>query len=951
MPRKEKPCIGKTFAVGSIHVVVEDVIAEGGFALVFLTKDNNGRRFALKRMYVNTDKDLAMCQQEIHILEFLAKEQDSHAVRYWASAVNVIDEEVKEVLILLDYYKASVLQLMNERFQTKRQLTEEEVLNIFCDVCHAVGKLHNQRPPWIHRDLKVENILIDKDGRCVLCDFGSATNRVFDPTKHPVTEIEEDLKKYTTIAYRSPEMVNLYGTKKPVTIKADIWALGVMLYKMCYFTLPFGESSLAIQNCNLHFPSSPSYSKQLQGLIRYCLRVDPEDRPDIFQVAYLACWLAKRECGVLNRNKTPVPNPDILLTQPETVPAPAPNDTSPPRVARPPPVSTFEFSSTTSIAPRERPKPSAQSAGALVLPRPPSKFGGAPLTPVSAPPPPLAAVVVPPVEPVPVKESVMESKRNFDLIDISAGDTVQQRSAVAAVPPPPGGSGIPRGREAFGDMHRSRLEEVGQKVQRMGHRRNTSDTSMIPIVRPASPSPTQNISEKSRSADTSPVRSPNPRTDVNKQFSAWNPFEDVDQHWTAPKPPSLTQSITSLVRKGSVNSMTRLAVGSPAENGEKDKKNVKTTEKKEKKKFKYQKFDNDSDEEDGSVISDQPHSQSESDTRKSVASVQNDSETVKDTDSIGSASDLKHEDDTTDDEHLSSRHTTQPDVEIKVEEEEEDDHYGTVQYGTLEETASAIQSLASHLSLGHETSTKPLLDDHNNGFDKSDDEELERKATPVAAGTQRRLTFDGAGLLSVFDQIPFRQPKKPKDAALIPPVKKEPVETTHVTPAEAANRQQLFPETNPFADCFAGSGRRRSEDKPDSVTDVAETFTEPFEKAVPVIAPPPVPPKPSFLKRDVQPAVPSGVVSQNPYATGYAVDNGEDVFGASPFDNLTDSLVASEKSAAASGKKKTKSPVFQESLMHATNIVAPNAHSPTHATKFRKFQKKEGISNISFEDA
>lgn len=50
---------------------------------------------------------------------------------------------------------ASVLQLMNERFQSKRQLSEEEVLSIFCDVCHAVGKLHNQRVPWIHRDLKV----------------------------------------------------------------------------------------------------------------------------------------------------------------------------------------------------------------------------------------------------------------------------------------------------------------------------------------------------------------------------------------------------------------------------------------------------------------------------------------------------------------------------------------------------------------------------------------------------------------------------------------------------------------------------------------------------------------------------------------------------------------------------------------------------------------------------
>ena len=107
---------------------------------------------------------------------------------------------------------------MNEKFQAKKNLGEEELLNIFCDVCHAVSKLHTHRPPWIHRDLKyvfpklhfhpvrtarkvlkffrrVENMLLDKNGRCVLCDFGSCTSVVLDPSRHPVIDIEEDLKK------------------------------------------------------------------------------------------------------------------------------------------------------------------------------------------------------------------------------------------------------------------------------------------------------------------------------------------------------------------------------------------------------------------------------------------------------------------------------------------------------------------------------------------------------------------------------------------------------------------------------------------------------------------------------------------------------------------------------------------------------------------------------------
>ena len=47
---------------------LKDVIAEGGFAIVFLAKTSNGARFALKRMCVNNDKDLAVCKREINIV-------------------------------------------------------------------------------------------------------------------------------------------------------------------------------------------------------------------------------------------------------------------------------------------------------------------------------------------------------------------------------------------------------------------------------------------------------------------------------------------------------------------------------------------------------------------------------------------------------------------------------------------------------------------------------------------------------------------------------------------------------------------------------------------------------------------------------------------------------------------------------------------------------------------
>ncbi|XP_050801206.1 BMP-2-inducible protein kinase [Gopherus flavomarginatus] len=306
-------------------------------------------------MYVNNVPDLNICKREITIMKELSGHKN--IVGYLDCAVNSVSDNVWEVLILMEYCRAGqVVNQMNQRLQTG--FTEPEVLRIFCDTCEAVARLHHCKTPIVHRDLKVENILLNDNGNYVLCDFGSATNKFLNPQKDGVNVVEEEIKKYTTLSYRAPEMINLYGGK-PVTTKADIWALGCLLYKLCFFTLPFGESQVAICDGNFTIPDNSRYTHNVHCLIRYMLEPDQERRPDIFQVSYFAFKLAKKECPLSNINNSPVPS-----TLPEPMSASEAAARKSQIKAR---ITDAVGPTETSIAPRQRPKANSSTATSNVL--------------------------------------------------------------------------------------------------------------------------------------------------------------------------------------------------------------------------------------------------------------------------------------------------------------------------------------------------------------------------------------------------------------------------------------------------------------------------------------------------------------------------------------------------------------------------------------------------------
>ncbi|TMS38133.1 hypothetical protein L596_004926 [Steinernema carpocapsae] len=301
-----KDAKGSVVKLSKKSYTIEKKIAEGGFAIVYLVSDKQNRYYALKRQLIRDDhRSLEACGRESQILKDMVNHKN--IVTYLDHSLSPNKAGVHDYLLLTTYYKNNVLQMMNSRLSVNKSLSVHEVLAIFCDMCEAVAGLHHHRTgPIIHRDLKVENVLIDERTGSekpvyVLCDFGSATTKILSTDNFSLSFIEEEIQKYTTLSYRAPEMIDLYSNI-PIGVKSDIWAIGVMLYKLCYFTLPFGESALAIQNGSFSFPADTRIPESVKALITSLLTFDVDDRPDIYQAASLAFDISKRRCPVLNQD-------------------------------------------------------------------------------------------------------------------------------------------------------------------------------------------------------------------------------------------------------------------------------------------------------------------------------------------------------------------------------------------------------------------------------------------------------------------------------------------------------------------------------------------------------------------------------------------------------------------------------------------------------------------------
>ncbi|KZT33337.1 Pkinase-domain-containing protein [Sistotremastrum suecicum HHB10207 ss-3] len=155
----------------------------------------------------------------------------------------------------------------------QRHLTEEDCQRIFGQLCLALAYAHGRGV--VHRDLKLENVLLDQRCRVKLGDFGFTR------------EFERGtlLDTYCgTTAYASPEMIRLQKYSGPET---DVWSLGIILYTLLTGSLPFDDDDEAEMKRLIlkgDYEDPDWLSEDARDLIRKILQPDPSKRLTVAQI-------------------------------------------------------------------------------------------------------------------------------------------------------------------------------------------------------------------------------------------------------------------------------------------------------------------------------------------------------------------------------------------------------------------------------------------------------------------------------------------------------------------------------------------------------------------------------------------------------------------------------------------------------------------------------------------
>jgi len=261
--------------------LVGDVIGSGGMAIVYKGHDiRSGRNVAIKflRSEFNADQEF--------LLRFEREAQAASLISH-ENLIDVYDvgEEDGMHFIVLEYVDGLTLR---ELIQRQGALDNYTAISIARQMCQALTLVHGAK--IIHRDIKSQNILLDRKGIAKLADFGIARGADSDT----ITQANEK-GILGSVHYFSPEQAK--GER--ATQSSDLYSMGVVLFEMLTGRVPFdGDSavSIALHHLSSLVPSvcaiNPRVTTALDEIVHKAMEKDPARRYQDAQDFYRDLGLA-----------------------------------------------------------------------------------------------------------------------------------------------------------------------------------------------------------------------------------------------------------------------------------------------------------------------------------------------------------------------------------------------------------------------------------------------------------------------------------------------------------------------------------------------------------------------------------------------------------------------------------------------------------------------------------
>ncbi|HEX3868731.1 MAG TPA: serine/threonine-protein kinase [Gemmatimonadaceae bacterium] len=262
--------------VGAQFQVVRE-IGRGGMGVVFLARDIALHRLVaikvLRYEFTSSNEHRERFRREARMTARLSHPNIVPVHSFGEVPASPFDPHgAPLVYIVMKYVDGESLA---ERMRRERRLPVPEVQRIMRDLALALESAH--RDGVVHRDLKAENILLERGtGRAMLTDFGVALLRSLDPVR------ADAMRAFGTPHYMSPEQA---AGELDIDERSDLYSLGVLGYYMLSGELPFDGSSfqsLAAKHIAVaHEPLAvlmPSLPAPLSLAIERCLEKERDDR-------------------------------------------------------------------------------------------------------------------------------------------------------------------------------------------------------------------------------------------------------------------------------------------------------------------------------------------------------------------------------------------------------------------------------------------------------------------------------------------------------------------------------------------------------------------------------------------------------------------------------------------------------------------------------------------------